>query len=189
MVDKPTVGRIVFSPSLDDAAKASRQMGLTMKDCTFDNGPAAELAALRAENAKLNAMRAHCERCGADYLATGVEAGCPCILRAQRDEAFKAGRIIVEDCDRIVNEARARVAKLEDHIARCANLPPEHWRAILSERVAELEELIRAMIDAEARGVIMSTLGNGSWNVLQRMKAAVRATESAGTALRQEEGR
>lgn len=30
----------------------------------------------------LNRLRVHCERCGADYLATGVEAGCPCQLAA-----------------------------------------------------------------------------------------------------------
>lgn len=48
---------------------------------------AAELADLRAENARLNAMRQHCERCGGDYLATGVETGCPCALRARVAEA------------------------------------------------------------------------------------------------------
>ena len=36
-----------------------------------------------AEVARLDAMRTHCEHCGADYLATGIEAGCPCRLVAE----------------------------------------------------------------------------------------------------------
>lgn len=37
-----------------------------------------ELAEAREELARLNKMRTHCERCGGDYMATGVEVGCPC---------------------------------------------------------------------------------------------------------------
>jgi hypothetical protein len=36
-----------------------------------------------AEIARLNAMRTHCPDCGGDYMATGVEVGCPCKLRAE----------------------------------------------------------------------------------------------------------
>lgn len=44
------------------------------------------LAALRAKDAeieRLNKMRTHCENCGADYVAMGLEAGCPCKLKAE----------------------------------------------------------------------------------------------------------
>lgn len=42
-----------------------------------------ELKKIEAENARLNKMRLHCEHCGGDYLATGIETGCPCKLRAE----------------------------------------------------------------------------------------------------------
>lgn len=42
---------------------------------------ALEVVARQAQEIqRLNAMRTHCEHCGADYLATGIEAGCPCRL-------------------------------------------------------------------------------------------------------------
>jgi hypothetical protein len=41
--------------------------------------------ALRAEVERLNRMRVHCEHCGADYAQTGLEAGCPCKLRADAE--------------------------------------------------------------------------------------------------------
>lgn len=54
MSDKPTVGRIVFSPSLDDAAKASREMGLV--GCGDGMGTrVVSTASLQAENAALRA--------------------------------------------------------------------------------------------------------------------------------------
>lgn len=40
-----------------------------------------ETQSLRQENEKLNAMRTHCPDCGWDYVATGVETGCPCRLK------------------------------------------------------------------------------------------------------------
>lgn len=43
----------------------------------------AEIAALKLEVERLNKMRTHCENCGADYMATGLEAGCPCKLKAE----------------------------------------------------------------------------------------------------------
>ncbi len=36
-----------------------------------------------AEIERLNKMRTHCENCGADYMATGIEAGCPCKLAVE----------------------------------------------------------------------------------------------------------
>jgi len=38
---------------------------------------------LEAECKRLNKMRTHCEKCGADYMATGIETGCPCLLKAE----------------------------------------------------------------------------------------------------------
>ncbi len=46
---------------------------------------AKEIERLKAENERLNKMREHCENCGADYMATGIEAGCPCLLKAEND--------------------------------------------------------------------------------------------------------
>lgn len=43
----------------------------------------AEIEHLAAEVEHLNKLRVHCEDCGADYAATGVEAGCPCKLTAK----------------------------------------------------------------------------------------------------------
>jgi hypothetical protein len=41
-------------------------------------------------------MRVHCENCGADYLATGLEARCPCLLLAEN----KRLREIIEKAKR-----------------------------------------------------------------------------------------
>ena len=43
-----------------------------------------------AKLAKLEAMRTHCENCGADYMATGIEARCPCQLIAQNAKLIEA---------------------------------------------------------------------------------------------------
>lgn len=59
----------------------------------------AQLAAAQAEVERLNKMRTHCDNCGADYLATGVEAGCPCLTMRLKDE---------------VERLRAQVAELEE---------------------------------------------------------------------------
>lgn len=48
-----------------------------------------EKQALQQEVATLNAMRTHCPDCGADYMATGIEAGCPCKLKRE-NERLKA---------------------------------------------------------------------------------------------------
>jgi hypothetical protein len=68
---------------------------------------ARDLIALRAEVERLNVVVAAFID-GREALRARVA-----LAERERDEAFKAGRIIVEDCDRIVNEARARVAELE----------------------------------------------------------------------------
>ena len=44
-------------------------------------------AKAEVENARLNKMRTHCENCGADYMATGIESCCPCQLQKQLHEA------------------------------------------------------------------------------------------------------
>lgn len=50
------------------------------------------LAAKDAEIARLTALRLHCDRCGADYAATGIEAGCPC----QLTELLRSAHAIAE---------------------------------------------------------------------------------------------
>jgi hypothetical protein len=45
-----------------------------MKESEYER----ELSELRQELERLNKLRTHCEHCGADYLQTGLEAGCPC---------------------------------------------------------------------------------------------------------------
>ena len=42
-----------------------------------------QLAEAEAKVESLNKMRTHCENCGGDYLATGLELGCPCLLEAR----------------------------------------------------------------------------------------------------------
>lgn len=42
-----------------------------------------ELARLREENERLNNLMVHCENCGGDYAATGLEVGCSCLLLAR----------------------------------------------------------------------------------------------------------
>lgn len=71
------------------------------------------IAALEAENARLRRLMVHCENCGADYAATGIEAGCPCAWREraeaaerERDEAILATQR--ERSGRLEAEARAR---------------------------------------------------------------------------------
>ena len=44
---------------------------------------AERIAKQDAEIERLNKMRTHCENCGADYMATGIEAGCSCKLAAE----------------------------------------------------------------------------------------------------------
>jgi superfamily I DNA and RNA helicase len=41
------------------------------------------LETAEAEIERLNKMRTHCENCGGDYLATGLEVGCPCLLNKE----------------------------------------------------------------------------------------------------------
>lgn len=59
--------------------------------------------ALAAEVARLNAMRTHCEHCGGDYLATGLETGCPCRLTARATAAEQR----VAELERERDQARA----------------------------------------------------------------------------------
>jgi len=61
------------------------------------------LKRLEVEVERLNKMRVHCTRCGADYLATGVEAGCPCALQSEverlRAMVLDQGKRMCDYCD------------------------------------------------------------------------------------------
>ena len=63
----------------------------------YEIGLIADVARLEAEVATLEKMRIHCERCGADYMATGIEAGCPCLLltklKAQEEALERACKL------------------------------------------------------------------------------------------------
>jgi hypothetical protein len=48
--------------------------------------PCEECARLQAEVERLRKLMVHCDRCGGDYAQTGVETGCPCVLRAELAE-------------------------------------------------------------------------------------------------------
>lgn len=54
------------------------------------------IAELEAELDRLNKMRVHCGYCGADYMATGIEAGCPCRITAERDRLQADVKRLVE---------------------------------------------------------------------------------------------
>ena len=45
-----------------------------------------EKANWKALAEELEKLKVHCENCGADYIATGLEAGCPCLLIARIKE-------------------------------------------------------------------------------------------------------
>jgi len=50
--------------------------------------------------AHLERLVVHCEHCGADYAATGLEAGCPCLLRARvarLEEAIQIARVALDE--------------------------------------------------------------------------------------------
>ena len=48
-----------------------------------------DIEELQARVDELEKMCVHCENCGADYVATGLEAGCPCLLIARVKELEK----------------------------------------------------------------------------------------------------
>jgi len=80
-------------------------------DCALQQA-IAEIRRLRADNARLNKARVHCEHCGADYLATGVEAGCPCKLKAEIERITVARDVYREHWGELL-AARAEVERLE----------------------------------------------------------------------------
>jgi hypothetical protein len=63
--------------------------GKSPKDKSAADYHAADAEATRsalAEIRELRKLKVHCPDCGADYAATGVEAGCPCKLRARNEK-------------------------------------------------------------------------------------------------------
>lgn len=61
------------------AGEGESTLAATLRMALDDN------AKLRNEVQRLNSMRTHCVDCGADYMATGVETGCPCKLHKELD--------------------------------------------------------------------------------------------------------
>lgn len=113
---------------------------------------AAELADLRAENARLNAMRQHCERCGGDYLATGVETGCPCALRAEnialheRVAALESPEVCTVAHDDVATCGYCQRDAYKEDAANYYRLAKEadSQQAALRARDAELSALLEA---------------------------------------------
>lgn len=69
---------------------------------------------------RLRKMKTHCENCGADYLATGIEAGCPCVITAQRDACMgmlKLAHLALGDKRRgFIFAVRQKITALLDEI-------------------------------------------------------------------------
>ncbi|KKN78954.1 hypothetical protein LCGC14_0344300 [marine sediment metagenome] len=62
---------------------------------------------------RLNKMRTHCENCGGDYLATGLEVGCPCLLvkenewlKKDRDFWAKTAKEYKDDYNRYIRTGK-----------------------------------------------------------------------------------
>ena len=60
--------------------------------------------AAEAEIARLTKMRTHCSNCGGDYLATGVEVGCPCLVLARAEAAEAALKEAREELEKAQKE-------------------------------------------------------------------------------------
>ena len=82
-----------------------------------------ELTEARAEIERLNKMRTHCENCGGDYMATGLEAGCPCLLKAENERLRKPVTVRCSYCGEIICTEAEWNAKVPDHMANCAKNP------------------------------------------------------------------
>ena len=89
--------------------------------------------AARIEVERLNKMRTHCERCGADYMDTGL-AQCPCLLKAEverlRGLCGRAG----DDLDALMFEPGGRVC------VRDVDFWSETDKRILERTVFSLKE-------------------------------------------------
>lgn len=118
--------------------------------------------AAEAEIARLTKMRTHCSNCGGDYLATGVEVGCPCLVLA-RAEAAEA--------------ALTKVREELEHEQQTSLDDPAEQRA---ERYAmEAYELAGKLIKAEAS---LASYAEGAREIAEEMLAA---TDNAAIAARE----
>lgn len=100
----------------------------SFKDAHWSIQPKEAAAAALAHIDRLESMRTHCDHCGGDYLATGLETGCTCRIVAERDHlAAELNRRDgeVNDCAEWLKDARTERDTLA---ARVAVL-----RAVLSE--------------------------------------------------------
>lgn len=85
---------------------ALRRDGYAIGECVD------EIDRLEAQLAALEAMRTHCTRCGADYVATGIEAGCPCLLQAKLDAIRALPEQWRKDAELIVSQQAAAWIKV-----------------------------------------------------------------------------
>lgn len=108
------------------------------------------IAELEQQLAKLNAMRTHCEDCGADYVATGVEAGCPCKLKARIAELERENAVKRAEIERMENhlEVSNQVKRFQKgHIDRleCDVRALTAERDTLRDRAERLERALRRL--------------------------------------------
>ena len=75
-----------------------------------------ERTAAEAEITRLNKMRVHCENCGADYMATGIEAGCSCRLQAQLTSAAERERVLKEALQALYDHSRRSRFKADAYL-------------------------------------------------------------------------
>ena len=85
------------------------------------NNQIERLAEKDAETAKLNAMRTHCPDCGGDYMATGIEAGCPCKLQTRVAELYAALAKKNAEIEQL-NKLPLRVSGLEEILEKCLRI-------------------------------------------------------------------
>lgn len=55
---------------------------------------------------EIDQLRAHCEHCGGDYMATGIETGCPCQLKAKLAAAKERERVLLFERDAAIEVIR-----------------------------------------------------------------------------------
>ena len=82
-----------------------------------------ELTEARAEIERLNKMRTHCENCGGDYVATGLEVGCPCLLKAENERLRKPVTVRCSYCGEIICTEAEWNDKVPDHMVSCPKNP------------------------------------------------------------------
>ena len=102
-----------------------------------------QLTEARAEIERLNKMRTHCENCGGDYVATGLEVGCPCLLKAENERLRKPVTVRCSYCGEIICTEAEWNDKVPDHMVSCPKNPA---RIFALENVRQLAEA-RAAIE------------------------------------------